>query len=50
MITDSAREVIASCENLAYGWKLTGAGGGGYLCLISDKAIPNAIQVRIRRG
>ena len=50
MITDSAREVIASCESFAYGWKLTGAGGGGYLCLISDKAVPNAIQVRIRRG
>ena len=50
MITDAAREVIASCKDTAYGWKLTGAGGGGYLCLISDKEIPNAIKVRIRRG
>lgn len=50
MITEAAKDVIASCEKSAYGWKLTGAGGGGYLCLISDKIIPNAIQVRIRRS
>lgn len=30
----------------AYGWKLTGCGGGGYLVLISDKEIPNAIKVK----
>ena len=49
MITDEIREVIHSYQNLAHGWKLTGAGGGGYLCLISDKEIPNAIQIRIRK-
>ena len=49
MITEAAKDVIAAYKDSAYGWKLTGAGGGGYLCLISDKAIPNAIQVRIRR-
>jgi hypothetical protein len=35
--------------DLSHGWKLTGAGVGGYLCLISDKEIPNAIQIRIRK-
>ena len=49
MITEAAKEVIEACKDSAYGWKLTGAGGGGYLCLISDKEIPNAIKVRIRK-
>ena len=49
MITNDAREAIRNYQDLAYGWKLTGAGGGGYLCLISDKEIPNAIQIRIRK-
>ena len=49
MITESAKNVIDSYKDIARGWKLTGAGGGGYLCLISDKAIPNAIQIRIRK-
>ena len=49
MITEDAKSVIESYRNIAYGWKLTGAGGGGYLCLISDKAIPNAIKIRIRK-
>lgn len=49
MITPEAQQVIEQYKNTAYGWKLTGAGGGGYLILISDKAIPNAIKVSIRR-
>jgi hypothetical protein len=49
MLTGSARQTIDLYRSRAYGWKLTGAGGGGYLCLISDKEIPNAIQIRIRR-
>ena len=30
----------------AYGGKLTGFGGGGYLILVSDREIPNAIKVQ----
>ena len=49
MITDATKDVIKTYESIACGWKLTGAGGGGYLCLISDREIPNALQVRIRK-
>ena len=49
-ITAEAREMIERYKNVAYGWKLTGAGGGGYLILISDQAVENAIKVRICRG
>ena len=46
--TDEVRETIDRYRNQAYGWKLTGAGGGGYLILISDKHIPGAIQIHVR--
>ena len=31
------------------GWKVSGAGGGGYLIFFSEQPIENAIQIRIRR-
>lgn len=31
------------------GYKISGAGGGGYLILVSDKEIKNAIKIKIRR-
>ncbi len=34
----------------AKGWKLSGAGGGGYLVLVSEVPIENAIKIKIRRG
>lgn len=32
-----------------YGWKLTGAGGGGYLVLVSDDIIKEGLRIKIRR-
>ena len=32
------------------GWKVSGAGGGGYLIFFSEKPIRNAIQIRVRRS
>jgi len=33
----------------AKGWKLSGAGGGGYLILLSEKPIKDALRIKIRR-
>jgi cytidyltransferase-like protein len=49
MATDGVRDLIETHRNVARGWKLSGAGGGGYLILVSDEPIKNAIQIKIRR-
>jgi cytidyltransferase-like protein len=48
MMNDKIAAVIDSYRDRALSWKLSGAGGGGYLILISEKEIANAIRVRIR--
>ena len=48
MLNDKISHVIDSYRNKALAWKLSGAGGGGYLISISEQEIPNAIQVKIR--
>jgi len=47
MVTSHILEIIDSYKEKALGWKLSGAGGGGYLVLVAEKPIPNAIQIRI---
>jgi cytidyltransferase-like protein len=48
MMNDKIEKVIELHKDRALAWKLSGAGGGGYLILISEKEIENAIKVKIR--
>lgn len=48
MINHEVQEQIEKLKNKSIGYKLSGAGGGGYLVLFSEKEIPNTLKVRIR--
>ena len=45
MLTSDVQVAVETFSNQACGWKLTGCGGGGYLILISETPIQNAIKV-----
>ena len=49
MAPDDVASELERYKSQVKGWKLSGAGGGGYLVLISDEPVKNAIQIRIRR-
>ena len=49
MVNPYILEQISFYESKALGWKISGAGGGGYLVLVSDQPIKNGIQLKIRR-
>ncbi len=49
MMDRNVRAAIKQYAGKSFGWKLSGAGGGGYLVLVSPRAIPGAIQLKIRR-
>lgn len=42
-------DMIGQYQDRALGWKLSGAGGGGYLTLVSDRPVEQAIRILIRR-
>ncbi len=48
-LNDEINKVIDQYKDQALGWKLSGAGGGGYLILWADKPIKNAIRIKARR-
>ena len=45
MLTPEVARAIEEYKDQALGWKLSGCGGGGYLLLVSEKAIPGALKV-----
>lgn len=50
MINENIWKVLHRYKEQASGWKLSGAGGGGYWIFLGEKPIENAIKIRIRRG
>ncbi len=49
MLDGDVESIVAQYSGQALGWKLSGAGGGGYLILVADHEIKGAIKVKIRR-
>lgn len=49
MVYDGIFKVIERYRNSSYGWKLSGAGGGGYLIFVAKSPIKGAMQIKIRR-
>ena len=50
MLSQEMTDTIETIKGTACGWKITGAGGGGYLVVISEKPIKNTIQIRACRS
>lgn len=48
MINPEIEKAIDQYRDKALAWKLSGAGGGGYLILISERNVPNSFRVKIR--
>ena len=49
MVNDEITHLVEQYREVALGWKLSGAGGGGYLILVADKPVENAVRVVVRR-
>jgi cytidyltransferase-like protein len=49
MLTNDIQQVIGTYKSQALAWKLAGAGGGGYLILVSEKPVKEAMRIKIRR-
>ncbi|HOC89680.1 MAG TPA: L-rhamnose mutarotase [bacterium] len=49
MVDEAVRATIMQYRDQAIGWKLSGAGGGGYLTMVARQPIAGAMQIKIRR-
>jgi cytidyltransferase-like protein len=49
MLNNEIEKVIQTYQIKALAWKLAGAGGGGYLILLSNKPVKDAMRIKIRR-
>ena len=49
MSNRAVQKTIREYAGRAHGWKLSGAGGGGYLVLVTDRELPGLLRLKIRR-
>jgi cytidyltransferase-like protein len=49
MVTPGVRELIAAHATNAIGWKLSGAGGGGYVIFVAEQPLAESMRVVVRR-
>ncbi len=49
MVNADIQQVIDTYRSQALAWKLAGAGGGGYLILVSEHPVKDAMRIKIRR-
>ena len=49
MVTEDILGQIDAYKGKVEGWKLSGAGGGGYIVFVAETPVENAIQIKIRR-
>ena len=49
MVSPEILNVLDEYRSGVLGWKVSGAGGGGYLIFVNENPVANAIQIRIRR-
>jgi len=48
MVNPKIAQIMDLYRKKAMAWKLSGAGGGGYLILLSEKNTPNSFKIKIR--
>ncbi len=49
MVHEDMYKAIKKYKDSVYGWKISGAGGGGYLIFVAAETIKDAIKIKIRR-
>jgi cytidyltransferase-like protein len=49
MINPNVQKAIDEYKDGALAWKLAGAGGGGYLILVSEQPVKDAMRIKVRR-